>query len=277
MPELPEVEAVGAALRDAMLGRRLDAIQVRWAGSLKPSPKAVRGALVGKRLVAVSRHGKYLFLDFASRRGARPMHQLLLHLRMTGQVFVDPDYEPDRQLRLSFDFEGRAMHFRDQRKFGGFQLLDGVMGRGAIPHVGEDMLKIRFAAWLPRMAGRRAPVKGLLLDQGIAAGIGNIYADEALHRAGVHPATPPAALTDAQLRRVFDESKRVLRLGVRHGGTTFLTFRNFAGKPGNFRSRLRVFDRQGEACPVCGEIVQKTRVAGRGTHFCPLCQPPIGT
>ncbi len=273
MPELPEVEAVGAALRESLLGLRLDAIHVLWAGALKPSPKAVRDAVVGKRLVAVTRHGKYLFLDFAPRRGARPTHQLLLHLRMTGQVFVDPDYTPDRQLRLRFDFEGRPVYFRDQRKFGGFELLDGVPGREAIPHVGEDMLKIRFAAWLPRMAGRRAPVKGLLLDQGIAAGIGNIYADEALHRAGVHPAAPPAALSEERLRSVFDESKRVLRLGVRHGGTTFLTFRNFSGRPGNFRSKLRVFGRQGEPCPVCAEIVQKTRVAGRGTHFCPRCQP----
>ncbi len=275
MPELPEVESVGRALAKALLGRRLDTIRVRWAGALRPSPRAAREALIGKRLTAVSRHGKYLFLDFSSRRGARPSYQLMLHLRMTGQVFTDPDYRPDKHLRLSFDFDGRPVYYRDMRKFGGFDLLEGAPGRAAIPHVGPDMLEIRYRDWLPRIAGRRAPIKGLLLDQGLAAGIGNIYADEALHRAGIHPSTRPSLLAETDLRRVFDESRRVLRLGIRHGGTTFLDFRDFDGRPGNFRRKLRVFGRQGESCPACSAIVEKTRIAGRGTHFCPVCQPTI--
>jgi formamidopyrimidine-DNA glycosylase len=273
MPELPEVESVGRALAGALLGLRLDAIRARWAGAMRPSPAAARQALLGKRLVEVSRHGKYLFLDFASRRGARPTHQLMLHLRMTGQVFTDPDYRPDKHLRLSFDFEGRSVYYRDIRKFGGFDLLQGTPGREAIPHVGPDMLKIRYRDWLPRLARRRTCIKALLLDQGLAAGIGNIYADEALHRAGVHPATQPQLLTEGELRRIFDEARRVLRLGIRHGGTTFLDFRDFNGRPGNFRRKLRVFGRTGEPCPVCSLPVEKTRIAGRGTHFCPVCQP----
>lgn len=273
MPELPEVESVARALRATLLGRRLDGIRVRWAAALQPSPAAARRTLLGKRLAAVHRHGKYLFLDFATRRGAKPEAQLLLHLRMTGQVFTQADYRPDKHLRLQFDFEGRPVYYRDIRKFGGFRLLAGLPGRDAIPHVGPDMLEIRFVEWLPRLASRRAPIKALLLDQGIAAGIGNIYADEALHRARVHPLSPTASLAEADLRRVFDAAKRVLRLAIRHGGTTFLDFVDFDGRPGSFRRKLRVFGRQGEACPVCGSTVQKTRVAGRGTHHCPRCQP----
>ena len=135
------------------------------------------------------------------------------------------------------------------------------------------MLQVRFRQWLPRIAGRRAPVKALLLDQGIAAGLGNIYVDEALFRARVHPATPAVALAREDLHRVFEAARAVLRLGIRHGGTTFLDFVDFDGRPGHFRRKLRVFGRQGEACCDCGIDLVKTRIAGRGTHFCPGCQP----
>ena len=273
MPELPEVESVARSLRVALLGRRLDAISVRWAACLKPSPTAARRALIGRRLVAVSRHGKYLFLDFGSRPGASPEHQLLLHLRMTGQLFTDPAYRPDKHLRLRMDFEGQPVFYRDQRKFGGFTLLEGLPGRDAIPHVGPDWLAIRFPAWQARLAGRRAPLKALLLDQGVAAGLGNIYADEALFRAGLHPATPASAPDEAARRRLYAACRQVLRLGIRHGGTTFLDFVDFDGRPGNFRSKLRVYGRTGEPCRTCGTPIARLKIAGRGSHFCPCCQP----
>jgi formamidopyrimidine-DNA glycosylase len=276
MPELPEVESVARSLRSALLGRRLDAIAVRWAGSLRPSPAAARRALLGKRLLAVSRHGKYLFLDFGERAGAPAQRQLLLHLRMTGQLFTDPAYRPDKHLRLRLDFEGLPVFYRDLRKFGGFTLLEGLPGRGAIPHVGPDWLAVRFEAWQGRLAGRRAPLKALLLDQGVAAGLGNIYADEALFRAGLHPAATASSLDDASHRRLFAACRQVLRLGIRDGGTTLLDFVDFDGRPGNFRRKLRVYGRTNEPCLDCGTPIASMRIAGRSSHFCPSCQLETG-
>ncbi len=299
MPELPEVENVARVLRATLLGRRLDGIRVRFAGALKPSPRVVRRALQGSRLVGVRRHGKYLLLDFARELDAGEAlaggsaavvaepaaaygpgpppgaeNVLLLHLRMTGQVFVDPGYRPDKHLRLVFDFEGLPVHYRDLRKFGGFTLLAPGEEASALARVGPDMLAISFAEWERRLAGRRAPLKSLLLDQRIAAGLGNIYADEALHRAGVNPLAAPRDLEGDTLRRVWREARRVLRLGIRHGGTTFLDFVDFTGKPGRFRRKLRVYGRGGEPCATCGTAIEKRKVGGRGTHYCPRCQPP---
>jgi formamidopyrimidine-DNA glycosylase len=271
MPELPEVENVALSLRDALLGKRLDGIEVRWAKVLKPTPQKVRKQLCGSRLVAVGRHGKYIFLTFEPETG--PPSQLMLHLRMTGQIFVDPAYTPDKHLRVTFDFEGQPVYYRDLRKFGSFTLFDGTPGRTAIPHVGPDMLEITVNQWLKRIAHRRAPLKSLLLHQGIAAGLGNIYVDEALFRARIHPLTAPVSLDEKSLRRVFRESRQVLRTAVKEGGTTYQDFINFRGKPGNFRSQLRVYGRTGEACLTCKTPVERLKIGGRSAHFCPHCQP----
>lgn len=163
MPELPEVESVARSLRAALLGRRLDAIAVRWAGSLKPSPRAVRAALIGKRLLAVHRHGKYLFLDFGARSEGPAERQLLLHLRMTGQLFTDPVYRPDKHLRLRLDFEGQPVFYRNLRKFGGFALLEGLPGGAAPGHRPrrDDLPRLRglrgAARALPRTPARLRP------------------------------------------------------------------------------------------------------------------------
>ncbi|MBN2171801.1 MAG: bifunctional DNA-formamidopyrimidine glycosylase/DNA-(apurinic or apyrimidinic site) lyase [Candidatus Krumholzibacteriota bacterium] len=301
MPELPEVENVARAMRQALLGRRLDGLRVRFADALRPSPQAVRRAVLGKRLVEVRRHGKYLFLRFApegatpSRSdgagaglaaarperaaeaappyGAAGVAQLVLHLRMTGQIFVRPDYRPDRHLRLVLDFEGRSVFYRDLRKFGGFALVEDVPRPEAVARLGPDMLEVPFRAWHSRLAHRRAPLKNLLLDQGIAAGLGNIYADEALFRARLHPLARPAELDEAALRRLWREARTVLRQAIRHGGTTYQDFLRFDGRPGRFFGMLRVYGRADEPCAICGRAIRKIRIGGRGTHFCPRCQP----
>lgn len=282
MPELPEVENVALSLRDALLGKRLDGITVRWAKTLRPSPRKVRRRLCGTRLEAVDRHGKYIFLTFRAPSGApqgatasaqeRPPAQLMLHLRMTGQIFVNPAYKPDKHLRLIFDFEGQPVYYRDLRKFGFFTLLEGAPGREAIAHVGPDMLEITAADWLERIAHRRAPLKSLLLDQGIAAGLGNIYVDETLFRARIHPLTPPAMLDEEGLRRIYRDARHVLRAAVKDGGTTYQDFLNFHGKPGNFRTKLRVYGRTGETCFTCRTPIERLKIGGRSAHFCPRCQ-----
>ena len=271
MPELPEVESVARALRQNLRGRRCTGLRVRFAGALEPSPRAVRRATVGRVLHAVDRHGKYLVLTFDDPGPARVM----LHLRMTGQVFVVDRYRPDRHVHLSFDFDGLPVHYRDIRKFGRWTVVGADWRQRELAHVGPDMLAVRFPQWYEAVRRRRAPLKAVLLDQGVAAGLGNIYVDEALFRAGVHPLTAPADLDRAALQAVLRAARGVLRLAIAHGGTTFLNFTDFHGQPGNFRRKLRVYGRTGEACRRCGGEIERLVVGGRSTHFCAVCQPRI--
>lgn len=281
MPELPEVESVGRALAGALTGRRLTGLRVRWGGLLEPSPRAVRAALLGRTLTGLHRHGKYLIARFdadadgdgaAGITGAAPTF-LMIHLRMTGQFLAQPDYAPDRHVHVTFDFDGHAVHFRDVRKFGRLTLVEDGTRPAALAHVGPDMMTVRAADWLASVRGRAAPFKSVLLDQGVAAGLGNIYADETLFLAGVHPLARPRDLDEAALREVLRRAKQVLRLAIRHGGTTFLDFRNFHGQPGNFRRKLRVYGRAGEPCRDCGTPIERLVIGGRSSCWCPRCQP----
>ncbi len=273
MPELPEVENIAQALRSNLQGRCLTRLQARFPGVLSQSTHQTRRALLGKRLQRVHRHGKYLLLTFrAEDDTAATVSHLMIHLRMTGQIFILDDYRPDKHVHLILDFEGLPVHYRDIRKFGRFTLVEDGLKPAALDHIGPDMLEVSFPAWHTRIAERRAPIKALLLDQGIAAGLGNIYADEALFRAGIHPVTPPAELSREELKSLFRCAKSVLRLAIRHGGTTFLNFTNFHGKPGNFRRKLRVYQRTGESCRNCGTEIARLTVGGRSSHYCPECQ-----
>ncbi len=275
MPELPEVETIARALRQNLQGRRLTGLEVRFAGVLSQPPARTRRALVGKRLAEVHRHGKYLLLTFGGdggrAAGSDPAH-LMIHLRMTGQFFLRDDYRPDKHVHLTLDFEGQPVYYRDIRKFGRFTLVDDGHRPSALSHIGPDLLEVRFRDWHERIARRRAPIKALLLDQGIAAGLGNIYVDEALFRTGIHPLTAPADLTREDLKGLLRAAKSVLRLAIRHGGTTFMNFANFHGKPGNFRRKLRVYGRRGGPCANCGTPIERIVVGGRSSFFCSVCQ-----
>ncbi|MFH1842957.1 MAG: DNA-formamidopyrimidine glycosylase family protein, partial [bacterium] len=210
MPELPEVENVAQALRAALLDRRLTGMQVRFTGILSQSTRQMRRQLLQRRVAAVNRHGKYLLLRFVKDQHADTF--LMIHLRMTGQIFVAPDYRLDKHVHLTLDFDGLPVYYRDIRKFGRFTLVDDDRFPSALTHVGPDMLAVRFRDWLDRVAKRRAPVKTVLLDQGVAAGLGNIYVDEALFRAGIHPLAAPADLDREELKRLLNSARSVLRL-----------------------------------------------------------------
>jgi formamidopyrimidine-DNA glycosylase len=274
MPELPEVESVGRALVADLSGRRLTGLRVHWGGVFEPSPAAVRRALLGRTLTGLHRHGKYLILRFEGGGGDA---FLMVHLRMTGQFLAQGDNRsntrPDRHVHVTFDFDGRAVHYRDVRKFGRLTLVEHGTQPAALAHVGPDMLTVRTADWLGRVHKRGAPFKSVLLDQGVAAGLGNIYADESLFLAGVHPLARPRDLDETVLREVLRRAKQVLRLAIRHGGTTFLDFRNFHGQPGNFRRKLRVYGRAGEPCRDCGAAIERMVIGGRSSCWCPRCQP----
>ncbi len=271
MPELPEVENVGRALLENLQGRRLTALEARFPGVLGQSIGATRRALLGKTLTGLHRRGKYLILHF-DHEGEKPAY-LMIHLRMTGQVFILDRYIPDKHVHLVFDFDGLPVYYRDIRKFGRLTLVEDGVAPAAIDHVGPDMLSVKTKDWLARISHRKAPLKACLLDQGIAAGLGNIYVDEALFLARVHPLARPVDLDQTALSEVLRRAKQVLRLSIRHGGTTFMNFTNFTGKPGNFRRKLRVYGRAGQPCRDCGARLEKIVVAGRGTVFCPECQP----
>lgn len=271
MPELPEVENVRRAIEGNLSGRCVSGMTVRFPGVLGQSEATTRRALVGASLTDVHRHGKAMILNFV-RADGDAVH-LMVHLRMTGQIFILPDYVPDKHVHVTFDFEGVPVHYRDIRKFGQLTLVEDGRTPAALAHIGPDMLLVRFAEWRNRIAQRKAPVKAMLLDQGIAAGLGNIYVDETLFLARIHPLARPVDLTEAQLREIWKRSKQVLRNSVDHGGTTFMNYTNFHGKPGNFRRKLRVYGRQGEACRNCGAVLAGLRVAGRSSCYCPVCQP----
>ncbi len=271
MPELPEVENVAQALKGSLQGQELTGLTVNFAGVLGQSVRKTRKALIGKTLTDVYRHGKYMILWFGTGADAA---YLMVHLRMTGQFFILDDYVPDKHVHLTFEFpDSPPVHYRDMRKFGRLVLVEDGTSPAALAHVGPDMMKVRFKQWLPRIAHRKAPIKSLLLDQGIAAGLGNIYVDEALFLAGVHPLTRPCDLEAEVLQDVLKRGKNVMRLAIKHGGTTFLNFTNFYGKPGNFKSKLRVYGRSGQPCRDCGTTLERLVIGGRSSVFCPECQP----
>jgi len=271
MPELPEVENVARALRRNLTGRRVTAVRAPFPGVLGQSLPATRRALVGKSLTGVHRHGKSMILNFAGDAPDDDAH-LMIHLRMTGQIFVLDGYVPDKHVHVSFDFDGLPVHYRDIRKFGRLTLVEDAERPAALDHFGPDMLRVRWPEWRRRVGGRTAPIKAVLLDQGVASGLGNIYVDECLFLAGVRPTTSTADLDDDVLREVFKRAKQVLRLAIDHGGTTFLNFTDFYGKPGNFRRKLRVYGRAGQPCRSCKGELAKATVAGRTSVYCPACQ-----
>ena len=202
---------------------------------------------------------------------------LLFHLKMTGQLFFCEAGAPrDKHTHLAITFRdpGRELRFRDVRKFG-FAMALPTAEAGSAPELsrlGPEPLSLGFAEFRKAFAGRRGRIKARLLDQRIVAGIGNIYADEILYEARIHPETDVSRLGAASWRRLWPAVPKVLRRAIRHHGTTFRDFRGGDGEPGGFQNRLCVYGREGEACPRCGAAVRLVRVAGRSSHYCPRCQ-----
>lgn len=273
MPELPEVETVRRTLlAEGLAGHAITGVSVRHADVIRhPAPDAFAFLVVGQRIADIGRRGKYLLLRLSG--GA----VLVGHLRMTGRLWVSaPEAEdlPHTHVVFTLD-DGRELRFRDVRRFGGFHLI-GENGEGTpvgLAELGPEPADLSPEELLT--AARRHPgtsLKALLLDQRVVAGLGNIYVDEALHRARVHPARSCARLTAATARNVVAAVREVLGEALRSRGTTFLDFRDGTGEPGAFQEFLRVYRRDGQACRTCGHEIRKTRVAGRGTHYCPHCQ-----
>jgi formamidopyrimidine-DNA glycosylase len=273
VPELPEVETIRRQLAPHLEGRRLDALAIhdpRWCAPLAPA--AVADALEGRTLVALRRRGKYLVWAFEDDAF------LLVHLRMTGTLLLDPPGEPPyERVRLAFDDGAHAVRFCDPRRFGTGELALGTEALEAFfaLRLGIEPLSdgLEGAALRRRAKGRRAPVKAFLLDQRNLAGVGNIYADEALFRARVHPLRPANRLTRAQCAAIRDAVVASLLAGLDAKGATIDDFRDPYGVSGSFQDQFLVHLREGEPCTNCGRPVRKLRVGGRGTYVCERCQP----
>ena len=279
MPELPEVETVRRGLAPLVTGRRVVDAAILDARLVAPhNPATVARDLTGAVLGAPGRRGKYLLLPL--RHGARA-GTLLVHLRMTGNLLHRParpadghPVAPHTRAVLQLD-DGARLDFLDVRRFGTWILLgDADLAAHLDARLGPEPLDDAFRPATLRRAltGRRAPVKALLLDQRVVAGVGNIYADEALHRARVHPSTPGDAVSPAAVRRLVEAVREVLALGIEAQGASIRDYRTSDGGHGSMQERFAVFGRTGEPCPTCGREVVKLRVAGRGTHVCPSCQ-----
>ena len=276
MPELPEVETVRRGLERGVVGRRVAAVEVRHPRAVRrhaAGPDDFAALLVGRTLEAALRRGKFLWLPLDSGDA------LVGHLGMSGQLLVVPEGTPDEvhlRVRLRFDDGGPELRFVDQRTFGGLAV---AAGGAALPrevaHIARDPVDPEFDddAFVAAVRRRRTGLKRVLLDQTVISGVGAIYADEALWRAGLHWARPTAGVTRAELRRLLDAVRAVLAEAIAAGGTSFdALYVTVEGESGSFESRLHVYGREGEPCHRCGAPIRRDRWANRSAYWCPACQ-----
>jgi formamidopyrimidine-DNA glycosylase len=272
MPELPEVETIRRHLAPLVEGRRIAALQVldpRWSRPLAPAELAA--AVEGRRVERLGRRGKYFEWELSDEVF------LLMHLRMTGTLlYAAPEPAPHTRVRLRLDDGGEVL-FTDPRRFGTGELALGGEARDAFfaARLGVEPLGEGFSGehLYALSRGRRAPIKAFLLDQRRVAGVGNIYADEALFAARIHPLRPAGRITRAQAAALRDAVVAALEAGIEAKGATIDDFRDPDGVSGTFQDTFRVHLRAGRPCPVCATPVVKLRAAGRGTYVCPRCQP----
>ncbi len=271
MPELPEVETVVRGLREPLLGARIESMWQDWEPAIQGlAPEEFAARIAGQRVTAVERRGKYILI-------ALEHDTLVIHLKMSGRLYLaraDERNEADKWVHARFDLEdGRQLRFSDLRKFGRLYLSDDV---GALlAHLGPEPLSDDFtlAVFRDGLRGRTRAIKALLLQQEFVAGVGNIYADEALFGAGIHPATPAGAISHAVAGRLRNTIREALRTGIRHEGASINWYRKADGGKGSSQEHFFVYGREGLPCRKCGTAINKIRLAQRGTHFCPACQP----
>jgi len=273
VPELPEVETVRRRLAPVLEGRVLEGVDISDARLTRPlDPHEVAAELLGERVATLDRRGKYLIVRFESGRA------LVVHLRMTGSfLHVKDDGLPDdphRRATVTLD-DGSQVAYRDVRRFGTWLLLEpGEVDDYIDARVGREPLEAAYRArhLAERLAGRRTSIKAVLLDQRSIAGVGNIYADEALWRARIHPLTPASALDAEQAKALHRSVRQSLQAGIRRQGSTLRDYRLPDGEAGGAQHEFKVYGRGGEPCERCGTPIEKIRVAGRGTWYCPACQ-----
>lgn len=287
MPELPEVETVKIGLYRLLPGREIASVEHDWPNSFPNAEQDVAKFMIGAKVTDVRRRAKVLLIDLSSK------YSLIIHLKMTGQLVFRSSSDkfaaghpndsligklPDKSTRVTVSFsDGSKLYFNDQRKFGWMRLIPSleVPNLDFFKKVGPEPLSSDFTWQALRDRLMRRPgsnIKSVLLDQTVIAGVGNIYADESLWGAKIHPETPVRDLSASKIHKLYDELRFVLKLSIEKGGSTDKNYVDAEGKKGSYLSFAKVFRREGLACPRCNTQIIKTRVAARGTHLCPHCQ-----
>lgn len=287
MPELPEVETVRIGLNKYLPSKVITAVDFDWPKSFPNDPTRVKKYVIGSKIMEVKRRAKVLLIDLDSE------YTLVIHLKMTGQLVYragdglrwgagHPNDSligelPDKSTRVTLSFGKDKLFFNDQRKFGWVKLyptvevpeIDFFKRVGPEP-LGPDFTLTEFRKRLARRA--RTTIKAAILDQSTVAGVGNIYADESLHMAKIHPATKVGDVPSAKISKLHTAIQYFLQLSIDHGGSSDKNYVDADGNKGSYLKFAQVFRREGQECPICGCVIEKIRVAGRGTHICPKCQ-----
>lgn len=286
MPELPEVETVKRGLEKLIVGKTIADVSFDWPKSFPNAKNDVDTFLIGSKITTIRRRAKVLMIDLSTE------HTILVHLKMTGQMVFRGEQTfgaghpngslvgelPDKSTRVTFSFsDGSKLFFNDQRKFGWVRLFPTI----EIPNIdffkklGPEPLSADFTQkqFCDRLLKRpNTNIKAVLLDQSVVAGVGNIYADESLWAAKIHPLTLVKSVSSQKLGALYKELRAVLELSIEKGGSTDRNYVNAEGKKGSYIDFAKVFRREGQPCPRCQTTIIKIKVAGRGTHICPKCQ-----
>ena len=286
MPELPEVETVRLQLLNKILNKKINKVEVFHAKTVGDNPKFSK-IISGKSFSDIDRIGKLLIFHFKDEHDLF----LLTHLKMTGQFFYvnkkeimgtghasskdDGKNLPNKHTRVAFYFEdSTALFFNDMRIFGYMKIANDSEMNLAKQKFGQEPISddFNYQELTEKIKRRNTSIKATLLDQSLVAGLGNIYVDEALFISGIHPTRKASDLSPVEIKTVIKAGGKVMKKSITYGGTTFQHFLDTGGKTGNYTDFLQVFGKQNTPCPKCKTLIQKTRVAGRGTHFCPNCQ-----
>lgn len=273
MPELPEVETVKRSLAASIVGKKIRQVSINYTGNIRqPEPELFRAMLQGKEFLQVKRRGKYIIFLLSEELA------LVVHLRMTGQlVLVNSDAALGKHTHLVFHLSNnQELRFIDMRKFGTVDLIrrEDLGEMKGLSKLGLEPLSAEFTlSWLAAsLKKKNRPIKACLLDQTIIAGIGNIYADEILFEAGIHPEKICMELTKQEMGKLYRGIVNILNLGIKHRGTSIRNYVDGEGQQGQFQDLLKVYGRHEEPCTNCGVFITKTKLVGRGTYYCSRCQ-----
>ena len=288
MPELPEVETVRLGLQEFLPGQAILSINTDWANSLPIADELIENYLLNAKVESVKRRGKLIIMPLASK------YSLLIHLKMTGQLVYRPnsgkgfggghpsdsliDKLPNKSTRVTIKLSDGILFFNDQRKFGWVKLekSQGLYRNNAfLSKLGPEPLEDSYTFELFNSAIQRHPntsIKAAILDQTVLAGVGNIYADESLFAARIHPLTKAGLVSTIKLKRLYKSIREVMSLSISLGGSSDRNYVNAKGNKGSYLKFAKVFRKEGSPCPECGGVIKKIRAAGRGTHICPRCQ-----
>ncbi|HMB00086.1 MAG TPA: bifunctional DNA-formamidopyrimidine glycosylase/DNA-(apurinic or apyrimidinic site) lyase [Spirochaetota bacterium] len=271
MPELPEVQTIVNGMRKEIINTSIKKITVFYSKVIKGSVKYFKQHTENNRITALKRHGKYIFIELANA------YTIIVHLRMTGQLFTAPlEYQPDKHTHLEIILNNskQKIVYRDTRIFGRFELIPGCDKKAYIKvkKLAPDALTMTSVTFRKKLENRKKNIKACLLDQSVIAGLGNIYTDEVLLQEKIDPYFPAGRLDSDRVKGLLKTIKKTLKKAIAAQGTTVSDYVNSYGAHGTFQLKLRAYKQKDNPCPHCRTPIQKTKLAGRGTYYCPQCQ-----